>query len=214
MSKADSSDLPTTAARGELTFDAILLAGGGSARMAGRNKLELLVGGVPLLERALTAATDARHVVLMGDQIARWADYHWIAEEPRGSGPAYCVAYGVRELELLSRTSSDDLSPIVLIAGDMPFAASAIPRLLTALPRHDAAVLTDDSGREQYLLAAWNRTSLLAQARDIAPHSAVRSLYENASIVRVGAKSGEAMDCDTPTALTRAREFATQQSAP
>jgi molybdopterin-guanine dinucleotide biosynthesis protein A len=189
-------------------FDAIVLAGGGSNRMGGLDKLREIVGGVPLLERALDAVRDAKHIVVVGERLEPWQEYDWLAEDPRGAGPAYSVAAGMQHLADAARSDHSTQRSIVLVAGDMPFTATAIPRLLTAQRAHDAAVLTDESGRLQYLVAAWSRRALNARIRDIAPHAAMRALYRDADIATVAAENGEAIDCDTPTALARARTIA------
>ena len=50
----------------EISFDAIVLAGGQGSRLGGVDKAELKVGGVRLLDRALTACRGASTTVVVG----------------------------------------------------------------------------------------------------------------------------------------------------
>jgi molybdopterin-guanine dinucleotide biosynthesis protein A len=96
----------------------------------------------------------------------------------------------------------------------MPFAATAVPKLIEALAgaQVDTAMLVDESGRRQPLLAAY-RTDVLqrkVQGRDWVGGS-VRALTEGLTVVEVAAVGDEALDCDTPEQLTAAQEAASSQ---
>lgn len=52
--------------RFNVVFDAIVLAGGGAARLDGADKPALDIGGASLLERVLTAVADADRIVVVG----------------------------------------------------------------------------------------------------------------------------------------------------
>ncbi|HZV25374.1 MAG TPA: hypothetical protein VFG00_03705, partial [Acidothermaceae bacterium] len=88
----------------------------------------------------------------------------------------------------------------------------AVPKLIDALARAqaDAAMLVDDAGRRQPLLAAYRTDALrrCSAGRDWRGAS-VRALTEGLTVVEVAAVGDEALDCDTPEQLTAAQEAAT-----
>src|SRR5262249_33142324 len=90
---------------------------------------------------------------------------------------------------------------------DLPFAAPAIPRLLDALPSAGAALLVDESGRVNYLAAAWRRASLEAALAALGDPvgAAARALSELAAPVLVLDEGGWGRDCDTWEDLAQAR---------
>ncbi len=142
-------------------FDALVLAGGMGVRMGdprGTDKAGLDVGGVTLLDRVLAAVADAQHCVVVGPRRPTARAVTFTLEEPAGSGPAAAIVHG---LSLVA-------SPIVVVlAADLPFAATAVPKLIAALAggQADAAMLVDDAGRRQPLLAAY-RTDALRRCAD------------------------------------------------
>lgn len=195
---------------GEPGFDAIVLAGGRGARMRdvattpgveqeNVDKLSLQVGEMTLLDHALSAVAGAATTIVVGPRrpVSRSsAELSWTSEDPPGSGPASAIAHA---LGFVRR-------PIVaVLAGDVPFAATAIPRLLAALPGHAAAMLVDDDGRRQPLTAVYVTECLRARgsARDWA-NQPVRAMVETLDIAEVLADGVEVFDCDTPADLARA----------
>lgn len=185
-------------------FDAIVLAGGRGRRMGepeGTDKAMLAVGGVRLLARVVDAVADAGTVVVVGPRrpigdVGR-ADVVWTSEQPPGRGPAAALVHGLAQVHA---------DTVVVLATDVPFAASAVPRLLSALAAHDAAMLVDESGRRQPLVAAYRSAALRARAdaEDWADRS-VRALVAGLDVVEVAAAGLEALDCDTPADLAAAR---------
>ena len=183
-------------------FDALVLAGGTGLRMGdprGTDKAGLDVGGVALLDRVLAAVADAQRCIVVGPRRPTSRAVTFTVEEPAGSGPAAAIVHGL---------SLVDAPIVVVLAADLPFAATAVPKLIAAIADGDAAaaMLVDDAGRRQLLLAAY-RTDVLrrcAVGRDWNGAS-VRALTEGLTVVEVAAVGDEALDCDTPEQLTAAR---------
>lgn len=202
---------------GQPVFDAIVLAGGGSRRMrdarepttASPDKAMLDVGGVRLLDLVLAAVAGAEQTIVVGPRRPTNRPVVFTSEEPAGSGPAAAIVHALPFVE----------APIVVVlAVDLPFAATAVPRLIAALetgdPHVDAAMLVDESGRRQLLIAAYRVEAL---RRTAAGHdwrgASVRRLTDGLTVVEVEAAELEALDCDTPEQLARARESASRRPA-
>jgi molybdopterin-guanine dinucleotide biosynthesis protein A len=186
-------------------FDAIVLAGGAGQRMGdprGTDKAGLDVGGITLLDRVLAAVVDAQHCIVVGPRRPTAWPVTFTVEEPAGSGPAAAIVHGLS----LVRAAT-----VVVLAADMPFAATAVPKLLDAVAGEevDAAMLVDDSGRRQPLLSAY-RTDALRRCSD--GHdwrgASVRALTGALTVIEVAAVGDEALDCDTPEQLTAAQRAA------
>jgi len=82
----------------------------------------------------------------------------WCREDPPGGGPAAALAAGIRLLRVAEL--------IVAVAGDQPFASTAVARLIRALitdPSAEAAIGVDGDGRDQPLLAAYRAAVLRAR---------------------------------------------------
>jgi len=187
-------------------FDAVVLAGGAGQRMGdplGTDKAGLDVGGITLLDRVLSAVADAQHCIVVGPRRPTAWPVTFTVEEPSGSGPAAAIVHGL---------SFVDAAMVVVLAADMPFAATAVPKVIDALAgaHADAAMLVDDAGRRQPLLAAY-RTDALRRCSDGRDWrgASVRALTESLTVVEVAAVGDEALDCDTPEQLTAAQEAAT-----
>ena len=179
-------------------FDGIVLAGGGGARLGGADKPQLIVAGRSLLDHAVAAVRNAARVVVVGPEQPVDGRVVFCREQPPGGGPVAAIAAG------LQQTTSD---VVVVLAADLPFVAPAIPVLLDAVPAAGAALLVDDTGRVNYLAAAWRRASLenaLALLGDPTDASA-RALTELAPRVLVPDEGGWGRDCDTWEDLAQAR---------
>jgi len=141
----------------------LLLAGGGSVRM-GRDKTapDFLFAGEPLAARVARRLADACDDVLVasgdGARMA-WLGLPQVADEIPGRGPLSGLVSG------LSRA----LHPLVgVVASDMPFASSALLRLLASLADgFDAALPVSETGLEP-LHAVYARTAGLELARALA----------------------------------------------
>lgn len=114
-------------------FDAVILAGGGAARLGGLDKPGLVVGPASLAATAAAAAAHAgaRRVILVGPERPGVAELTAAAggslivtrEDPPGAGPVPALRAGLA----LARAPW-----IMLLAADLPF----------LLPRHLRALLT------------------------------------------------------------------------
>jgi molybdenum cofactor guanylyltransferase len=178
-------------------YDAIVLAGGSAARMGSHDKSALVVDGVTLLDRVLAAAAGAGTVVVVGDPRPTARDVTWTREQPAGSGPAAAARAG---LDLVTA------GIVVLLAADLPFFSAVATRRLVAATGKTGAVLTDSTGREQWLASAW-RTDVL-RAADLRPDGSLRAALAPLRPTHVPAEGNEVLDCDTPDDLARARELA------
>ncbi|MEU7578440.1 NTP transferase domain-containing protein [Streptomyces sp. NPDC041068] len=135
-------------------YDAVVLAGGGAARLGGADKPGVRVGGRALIDRVLAACSGAGTTVVVADPRPTSRPVVWAREEPAGGGPLAALDAGLR------RTGAE---LVVVLSADLPFLGDrTVGRLLTALRESDAdgAVLTDPEGRDQPLVAAYRSASL------------------------------------------------------
>ncbi|MER8016080.1 NTP transferase domain-containing protein [Streptomyces griseoluteus] len=131
-----------------------MLAGGGARRLGGADKPGVQVGGRALLDRVLAACADAATTVVVADPRTTARPVRWAREEPAGGGPVAALDAGLR------LTTAEYA---VVLSADLPFlGADTVHRLLAALRDGDAdgAMLTDDDGRDQPLVAAYRTASL------------------------------------------------------
>lgn len=172
---------------------------GGSARRFGSDKTRADLVGAPILDHVLTGLPTPWPVVCVGSPRPVPRAVTWCQEEPAGGGPLAALAAS------LARVGSPVL---VLLGGDMPYAARAAPSLVSALDLAsdaDAAVGRDAAGRAQPLLAAY-RTAALAGALPSDPAGKpLMRLLDNLSVVHVPVDQVAALDVDTPEDLERAR---------
>ncbi|MGW5304697.1 NTP transferase domain-containing protein [Streptomyces griseoluteus] len=143
-------------------YDAVVLAGGGARRLGGADKPGVQVGGRALLDRVLAACADAATTVVVADPRATARPVRWAREEPAGGGPLAALGAGLR------LTTADYA---VVLSADLPFlGADTVHRLLAALRDGDAdgAMLTDEDGRDQPLVAAYRTASLRRALADLA----------------------------------------------
>jgi molybdopterin-guanine dinucleotide biosynthesis protein A len=197
----DCSTVGMSWVQSRLEFDAIILSGGAARRFGGSDKPELRVNGWPLLDHVLAAVSGAHTRIVVGPERTGLGNPEFCREEPPGSGPVAGVAAALDRVR----------QPlVVLLAADLPLVGPMIDELrsfMTVISR-DAAVLTDVSGRDNYLAAMWRRTSLAdALARVGNPAgAAMRELYQGADVAHVPDFDAAGMDCDTPEELARAEE--------
>jgi molybdopterin-guanine dinucleotide biosynthesis protein A len=109
----------------------------------------------------------------------------------------------------------DDL--VAVLAGDQPFAAAALPMLLTALHAQrpsathpDGAIGVDPDGHDQPLLAVYRTVALRRALAELAGGSGldgarVRDLVARLSVTRVPLPDTATLDVDTAEDLERAR---------
>ena len=130
---------------------AIVLCGGTSRRLAGRDKTRESRAGTRILDHLLDALPSGWAVVCVGEERATTRSVGWCRESPAGGGPVAGIAAGLEQLECLQARIC------VVVGGDMPFAAPAVPTLVAALTAGaglDAVLAADPDGRPQPLLAA------------------------------------------------------------
>jgi molybdopterin-guanine dinucleotide biosynthesis protein A len=193
-------------------YDAIVLAGGRSSRLAGQLKPQLSVGDATMLERVLSAVRLAGNRIVVGPVQPVPRGVGIVCEEPPGSGPVAALAAGLPHI----------VAPVVvLVAADLPFLTSGlIAPLLAALADEagaDAAVLVDESGRDQYLLGAWRVGPLRAALAGLEPlpGRAMREVLGALQVTRVEVPAptdapAPWTDVDTPDDLDCARRQSEQ----
>lgn len=109
-----------------VVHDALILAGGREPRMGDVDKPALVVGGVRLLDRTLSATLAARATVVVGPPRQLPARVLQTCEEPPNSGAPAAIAAGLRRLALGRAPSPWTL----VLASDLPLADQAVVRLL------------------------------------------------------------------------------------
>lgn len=186
-----------------MRYAGIVLAGGSARRLSGVDKPGLLIGGVPLLGRAVDALSGARPVVVVGPERAGFGPVVWTREAEAGAGPVPALAAGLAMLE------SGRTGLVVVLAGDLiGVRRSTVDRLVASLGgRCEAAgaVLVDSTGKRQWLLGAWRTESLRMALPEQAGGASLQSMLGELSIVDLPEIPGESSDIDTPENLDRLR---------
>ncbi|HEX6149155.1 molybdenum cofactor guanylyltransferase [Nocardioides sp.] len=145
-----------------MTLAAVVLTGGTGARLGGRDKASIELGGSTLLERALAATVGAHPVVVVGEAVPTSRPVTFAREEPAYGGPVAGLLAGRRAL-----TPTPDL--LVVLAVDMPFVtAGTVARLVAAANDGDGSVLTGPDGRRRLVLVV--RTARLDDVSPTDPH--------------------------------------------
>ncbi len=201
-----------TARKPEIAYDAVVLAGGRSARLDGTSKAGLVVDGARLLDRALAASARARRVVVVGPP--ELADALPVPgptsgyvgptpgltrEDPPFGGPVAGLAAGLRALP-------DPGAPwVLLLAVDVPRAARAIALLERAVSREpvEGAYLVRDR-RAQWLVGLYRRAALDAALDGIETDGApMKRLVGALPCAEVPDPAGWSDDIDTPADAAR-----------
>lgn len=129
----------------------------------------------------------------------------WAREEPPGGGPLAGLAAGLAALDQLSPGS---FWALVALAGDLPFARTAVPRLVRALGAtadRDGALGVDRDGRRQPLLAAYRAETLRRRFSTLDPAGRpVRALLDGLDLAEIPLTATESLDLDTPQDARRA----------
>ncbi|MFE9842330.1 DUF6457 domain-containing protein [Streptomyces goshikiensis] len=151
-----------------MTFDAVILAGGGAHRLGGLDKPALSVGARALLDRVLDACPDARTTVVVGDRRPTARPVRWTRETPPGGGPLAALDAGLHETT----------APLVLVlSADLPFLDRPTVRALLDAAVGDGAALRDPDGRDQPLVAAYRAEALRREIALLATeHGSLRGL--------------------------------------
>ncbi|MGP5671336.1 nitrilase-related carbon-nitrogen hydrolase [Brachybacterium alimentarium] len=208
-----SSQLHETSA----TAAAVVLAGGASSRLGGRDKTRVPIAGATTLERVLRTAPVGHRVVVGPDgddgrELAQRHDARFVLEDPPRSGPLAALARGVAEVP-------GSVSAVLVLGGDMPLLR---PETLTALletstAEQKVAALAGEDGRIQFLCAAWPlnrlRDAVTAVERneggwaDLSLRRLYAQLGEDELTTRAP-NGAEGADIDTPDALEEAQRAA------
>jgi molybdenum cofactor guanylyltransferase len=187
-------------------YTAVVLAGGRAARLGGRAKPQLEVGGRTMLDTVLRAVEDAERRVVVGPPQPLPDDVIRVREQPPGGGPVAALRAGLAEVPT-------DI--VVLLAGDLPFLSGVTIEKLLAAFTGNGVLVVDDTGRDQLLLGAWRTSALRASvARTVGPVPLRRVLAPlDAVRLRPAVPHGAPppwLDCDTPADLARARQLAAE----
>jgi molybdopterin-guanine dinucleotide biosynthesis protein A len=188
--------------RDDVTYDAVILAGGAARRLGGVDKPGASVGGRPLIVTVAAAVPAAGRLVIVGPPRPELPGGIAVREEPPGAGPVPALRVGLAEVA----------APwTVLLAADLPFLRPAhVADLLTAARGsggRSGAVLVDEAGRDQWLAGAW-RTERLRSALVAYAGASLRGVLAPLDPVRVRLPAGDRppwYDCDTAQDLALAR---------
>ena len=169
-------------------FDAVILCGGRGRRLDGADKAVLVVGRRSLLDRAVAAVASARTTIAVGPRHETERAVVWTSEDPPGGGPVAAIAAG---LDLVT----EDV--VVVLGVDFPFVdAGHVGRLLQRFDG-DGAIVTDQTGRQQFLVGAYRAASLRRSLGDRDPTGmAVKELVSELNLVMIDDPRA-AQDCDT-----------------
>ena len=190
----------------------VVLCGGTSRRLGGVDKTRESLAGTTVMDHLLDAMPSGWAVVCVGERRATTRSVRWCRESPAGGGPVAGIAAGLEHLEHLGHLSAEKLTAeiCVVVGGDMPFAAAALPTLVDALnaqPGLDAVLAADPDGRTQPLLAAY-RSKVLRAALPREPGGArLMAVVDSLATGTVACEAQVILDVDTPEALERARHI-------
>ncbi|WP_156761279.1 molybdenum cofactor guanylyltransferase [Microbacterium karelineae] len=187
-----------------MTTLAIVLTGGRSSRMGGRHKPAIPVGGRTIVDRVIAAvrgADSTSEIVIagsaegVGDTTSREDGIRVAREDPPFSGPLAGVAAGLAAVPpARSRT-------VLILGGDMPHLDAAFLRALTEQAAEGAiAIARDETGRDQFLCAAWPERVLRRRISelDAVADAPLRSLYDHVRTSPSVAPAGSLRDVDSP----------------
>jgi molybdopterin-guanine dinucleotide biosynthesis protein A len=156
----------------------VVLCGGRSLRM-GTDKAGIAIGGVTLLDRAVTRLRDACDPILVapGDVALEAGAYVTVVDAVRGAGP-------IAGLVAALRVSPHRL--LAVVAVDLPWLDPVLLRMLAArIEDHDVALCETVRGLEP-LHAVYSRSALAAAERALqGPDRSLHGLLERVRTLRV-----------------------------
>lgn len=134
----------------------VVLCGGTSVRFGGGDKTAAAFGGSTVLDHLLAELPARMPTYCVGERRPTARPVTWAREDPPLGGPVAGIAAALALVR----------SPLVaVIAGDMPYAARALPALLAAVrgdATRDGAVALSPQGRTQPLLGVHRADALRA----------------------------------------------------
>jgi molybdopterin-guanine dinucleotide biosynthesis protein A len=180
----------------------VVLAGGGARRM-GQDKLSADLAGVPLLDRLLDdlpRVVAGVPVYAVGPARPTSVPVTWVREEPAGGGPVAALACALDGL--------GDAALVAVLAGDQPFAATALPLLLAELSDSvDGVLARDGQGVRQPLLALYRVAGLRAAVASGAAGRSMRSVLASLRVAEVDVPAPCTLDVDTVEDLAVALQW-------
>lgn len=177
---------------------AIVLCGGSGTRFGG-DKTRADLAGSPVLDHVLDGLPSDWPVVCVGDPRDTRCPVRWCREDPPGGGPVAGIAAALPHV---------DTPLVVVLGGDMPYAAGPAPGLASRLAEghgQDAVLGRDGDGRLQPLLAAYRTEALRAAVPQPPAGTPVMRLLDSLRTLVVPLPEGAALDVDTTEDLDRAR---------
>ena len=210
---------PDAIVRGVVVPSVIVLCGGTSRRLGGVDKTRESLSGTTVLDHLLDGLPPGWPVVCVGEMRATTRSVQWCRESPAGGGPVAGIAAGLELTRHLGAATDHDANSdvampgnaiCVVVGGDMPFAATALPTLVDALnaaPGLDAVLASDPDGRTQPLLAAYRFDALRAALPPVSRGARLMAVVDALVIDTVAFDSQTTLDVDTPEALEEARHI-------
>ncbi|GIF71104.1 molybdenum cofactor guanylyltransferase [Asanoa siamensis] len=197
-------------------FAAVVLAGGSARRMGGSDKPSVLVAGISMRDRVLSAVAAAEPRVVVGGRSDVPDGVRWTREEPPGGGPVAALAAGLA-------TVDPGAEEVVVVAGDLPMlTTAAVHDLREALSTADGSLFVDRDGRRQLLCGVWRTAALRRRLTEMAAAqpggvagASMRALIEPLDVVDVswaGEDPPPWFDCDTDDDLRKVREWLTAKT--
>ncbi len=177
---------------------AIVLCGG-EARRFGGDKTRALLGDRSLLDRVVGGLPPTWPVVCVGPGQPTPRTVQWVREDPPGGGPVAALAAA------LPRVATP---LVVVLGGDMPYAAGPAPALaaqLGANPALDAVAARDGEGRTQPLLAAYRLEALNRSLPEAPAGTPLMRLVDALRVETMDTEWPLTLDVDTPQDLEVAR---------
>jgi len=182
----------------------VIVLCGGTSRRLGLDKTRESLAGTTVMDHLLDALPSGWDVVCVGEERVTTRSVEWCRESPAGGGPVAGIAAGLDHL----RQRGTEMC--VVVGGDMPFAASAVPGLvdmLDARPELDAMLATDPDGRRQPLLAAYRCGALRAALPREPGGARLMAVVEALVTGPLACEAQVTLDVDTPEALEQARHI-------